>query len=540
MYLRYFKSFSFCAAMFLLTGDAQATTVNWVGGNGTWYLGTGIWSPDYSALNCTGSCGGGDIQAVIDGPGSIVYYNADLTGGFRWRPGTSTGVTVSGGATFNMESDVFEDGAWMLFDGNHFTVTGEGSLFNRYNTPNVSAGTALNGGAMIFGTWRGYTNPLGYDIGLNALDGGEICNKGQTWFGAYGDEELLNATLTIGTKAKFSNYGALENGISLDDSAGVGNEGEFNFIYSTTNTTTPNAHHYQWNFTGNGGEIDLGEQGIRLQVSNGIAWTSTQVTYNNLWDGVASGLSSDDEILAFEGIHSSDTSGLFQFEDFWKVTGVSGSDGYKLEAVGGALPGGSHVGDLNGDSQTDASDFGILAGNFGSVGTPTTTDGDINWTAADANGGDDLVDAADIGVMFGTWTGDHGPAGAGEVTAHYDPATGEIEVDVNGVVNWYVEDVGSAAMTGDAPVGLPQAPGLVTDNDTRIGESAFAPFSYSQNLGNVAATGLANDGSLQVFWNASLGGELQSAAITFVPEPTTLALAGFALCGALATRRRAA
>ena len=40
-----------------------------------------------------------------------------------------------------------------------------------------------------------------------------------------------------------------------------------------------------------------------------------------------------------------------------------------------------------------------------------------------------------------------------------------------GVNNWYVEQLGDSVMTGDAPLGLPSAGGLVTDNDTRIGET---------------------------------------------------------------------
>ena len=128
-------------------------------------------------------------------------------------------------------------------------------------------------------------------------------------------------------------------------------------------------------------------------------------------------------------------------------------------------------------------------------------------------------------------------ASAAGVSAVYDPVTGNIEVTVDSVVNWYVEKVGDAVMTGAAPVGLPGGGGLVTDNDVRIGETAFAPFSYAQDLGPVAQTGLPGDGSLVVFWNASLGGALQSAPVE-VPEPTSLALAGLAICGVVATRRR--
>jgi len=137
------------------------------------------------------------------------------------------------------------------------------------------------------------------------------------------------------------------------------------------------------------------------------------------------------------------------------------------------------------------------------------------------------------------------PASPGTAAFSYNPGTGEICVSVNSVVNWYVEHVGYSSMTGDAPSGLPLAPGLVTDNDTRIGESAFAPFSYDVNLGNVAAAGLFDDGDLLIFWNASLGGELHSETSFYLseencPEPSTIALAGMGLFGLMAGRRRRA
>ena len=548
------KRFSMAVALVAavaMAGAAHATTVTWVGGNGTWYVGTGVWSTTGGGTGSASSEFGRDsgwrstegtssAAAVIDGAGSTVYYNGDVVGDFRWRANSNAeggSVTVSGGATFNMETDVFTDGAWMQFDSERFTVTGAGSLFNRFNTATLSTSEGLNGGAFIFGSWKGYADPSGQNIDVEALDGGEIRNKGQTWFGAYGDEDLLNATLTIGSNAKFSNDGALENGVSNDDSAGAGNEGEFNFIYTAPDTAGPHAHNYKWNFTGDGGVIDLGVEGIRVQVQDGTgAWTSTAVTYEDLWDGVATGLTSDDAILHHDGNNSNNSSAVF--DDYFVVSGGS-LGGSQLESIAGALSGGAAQGDINNDGGTDAADFGILAGNFGTAGPHSTQDGDINWTAASGSGGDELVDAADAGVMFGGWTGDAPPAGAGEATATYNPYTGQIEVSVNGVVNWYVENVGSSIMTGAAPSGLPGGGGLVTDNDTRIGETAFAPFAYDVDLGNVAATGYGGAvDTLKIFWNASLGGALQSAAVVIVPEPTSLALAGLAVCGVLATRRR--
>ena len=148
----------------------------------------------------------------------------------------------------------------------------------------------------------------------------------------------------------------------------------------------------------------------------------------------------------------------------------------------------------------DALDFGVFATNFDS-GIST----DNLWQEGDLNG-DKRIDAADAGEMFSSWTGDHPPAAPGSATAHYDPTTGEIEIDVNGVVNWYIEEVGGAVMTGDAPAGLLPANGLITDNDVRVGQSGFAPMSYlDHSLGNVAASGIPQSGNLRIFWNSSLG-----------------------------------
>ena len=100
-------------------------------------------------------------------------------------------------------------------------------------------------------------------------------------------------------------------------------------------------------------------------------------------------------------------------------------------------------------------------------------------------------------------------------TGTYNSGTGEITVNIDGVVNWYVEHEGFDSMTGAAPMNLPGGGGLVTDNDTRIGETAFAPLTYAFSLGNVAATGIADDGTLKIFWNATLGSVLESAPISF-------------------------
>lgn len=217
--------------------------------------------------------------------------------------------------------------------------------------------------------------------------------------------------------------------------------------------------------------------------------------------------------------------------DFFVDPGFNGLTGTLVSDVDWLIRDvlGTEYGDLDLDfaSKIDAADFGLLAGGFG-TGT-TYASGDIT--------ADDLVDAADIGVMFTNWTGDPGPAGPGTAVAEYDPTTGQIIVSVDGVNNWYVESA-SSSLTGDGPAGLPNNGGLVTDNDTRIGESGFALFSFTDlDLGSVAALGLL-EGDLTINWNAGLGQPLQTVLVSIVPEPTSLALAGLGLCSVLISRRR--
>ena len=103
--------------------------------------------------------------------------------------------------------------------------------------------------------------------------------------------------------------------------------------------------------------------------------------------------------------------------------------------------------------------------------------------------------------------------------------------------------LGGDGMTGpdDVAAVLPNNGGLVTNSATRVGEAGLGNFSFQDlDLGNVAATGLPDDGSLRIFWSSGLGVPAQDIAVTFIPEPTTLALAALGLCGIVATRRRRA
>jgi len=141
------------------------------------------------------------------------------------------------------------------------------------------------------------------------------------------------------------------------------------------------------------------------------------------------------------------------------------------------------------------------------------------------------------GVLMGP-----GPAPDGTAIAEYDPATGEITVSVTNIVNWYVES-SSASLTGpdNATPALPQAGGLVGDNDIRIGELTGSPMTYTDIfLGQVAELGLPL-GDLNIFWNPSLGVGPFSQPVVYlgqpVPEPASLVLASLGLLGMFYFRR---
>jgi len=128
-----------------------------------------------------------------------------------------------------------------------------------------------------------------------------------------------------------------------------------------------------------------------------------------------------------------------------------------------------------------------------------------------------------------------------EVRAEYNPLTGSIQVSVNFVPNWWVEHLGYASMTGDSPLGLPAAGGLLSNSDIRIGESAppVDSMTYDLDLGNVAITGIPDDGTLRVFWNPAWGSAATNFPVAFViPEPTSLALCALGLVSLTANRRR--
>ena len=549
---------------------AQATTVTWVGGNGTWYLGTGVWS------TTSGNVGNGSAKdefgredgwrgngafpnrhAVIDGLDTTVFYDAWHKGDFRWRssePQPQSGITVSGGATFNIESRISVDGKWTQFDSEALTVTGAGSLWHRFNTPAPTGLQGANGGAMVFGSWKGYEDPAGQDVNFNVLDYGEFRNKGQLWFGAYGDEYLLNATMTIGEGAKVSNFGALEKGVSVHNAAGSVVEGEFNFIYSFQNAETTNSsahkHNYKWNFAGHGGKLTVGEHGIRIQeqlaalpgtpVSDGWHWSSansTLVSGKDLWNGVVTPKSSNDQILHSGGFNRS-TAVSSDFDDYFVESGTVGNTTYSLTSISGATAGGSHPGDINGDFKVDGADLLVMFERWTLGNNPgvAVANGDINTAIP----GDDLVDGADFLFLISHWTGDPGPVSSGKAAATYNPATGQLVVSATDINSWYIEWVDGDGMTGPDDVAdvLPNNGGLVSNSYTRIGEAGLGLFSFTDlDLGNVAATGLPDDGSLRIFWSTGLGVPPQSAPI-YTPEPTSLALAVLGLCGVAATSRR--
>ena len=99
-----------------------------------------------------------------------------------------------------------------------------------------------------------------------------------------------------------------------------------------------------------------------------------------------------------------------------------------------------------------------------------------------------------------------GVAPEGTAIGQYDPATGQIIVSGTNINSWRIESIVGDVMTGDDASSLPMFGGLYTDSDTRIGEVSISLISFTNaNLGNVAQTGLPDDGNLRIFWTSGLG-----------------------------------
>jgi hypothetical protein len=130
--------------------------------------------------------------------------------------------------------------------------------------------------------------------------------------------------------------------------------------------------------------------------------------------GKSAGFAPTINVSALDGTNGFRCTGVDSFDDSGRAVAAAGdlnNDGIADLVIGaragdpggrsnagesyvifGRAPAPACAGDINGDGDTNASDFVILAGNFGSVVTPNTG-GDLN--------GDGLVNAADFVILAG-------------------------------------------------------------------------------------------------------------------------------------------
>ena len=126
-----------------------------------------------------------------------------------------------------------------------------------------------------------------------------------------------------------------------------------------------------------------------------------------------------------------------------------------------------------------------------------------------------------------------GPAPIGEAVAYYYPASGEITVSVNTVFTWAIVS-NSHGLTGDPVMNLPAAGGLVTDDDDVVGEVKLGYFSYTDlELGLIAQPYLPT-GDLYILFDDFEGPvEQRDVTYIYIPEPTSLAMAGIGFCAVM-------
>jgi hypothetical protein len=156
----------------------------------------------------------------------------------------------------------------------------------------------------------------------------------------------------------------------------------------------------------------------------------------------------------------------------------------------------------------------------------------------------DIIAALNAGVYL---TGPYaavvagGVEGDGQTSVSYNPTTGEVAVDAPAGTELTSINIDSAGgiFTGEAAMNLGGS--FDNDADNNVFKATFGGSFGSLSFGNVAQTGLSEEfvlGDLTVVGSLSGGGDLGNVDLIYVPEPSSVVLALFAVAGMLATRRR--
>jgi hypothetical protein len=312
------RSASLALALWVLIGTASTlcgqVPVTWDGGNGAWNAAK--WNGGQTATATMGNDRGGDgNHAITIGGGSQVTYDAGSLRDFH--PQIQNGpnsLTIKGGSSLTINSfNTDVDGVWTQFDSDLILDNGT------YRRTWTAGGSTVAGGLNLFGSWRSKQNQK---VNISLTNGGRIENDGQVWFGA--DEEhalglkvLMNINngtvdLTGGTYPESNDSNIVTADLAFfygtDQGDGDGNSA----------SGLPKGETYKVGFEGPG-SVTVDHSGIWVyrEDASGL-WTATQSTYQDLWT---------QGILRSDG--GSGGYGL-DFNNFFTVTGTSGSDNYKV------------------------------------------------------------------------------------------------------------------------------------------------------------------------------------------------------------------
>ncbi len=199
-------------------------------------------------------------------------------------------------------------------------------------------------------------------------------------------------------------------------------------------------------------------------------------------------------------------------------------------------------GDSNADQNVDGQDIFNLIKWFSRPGDPPNR----TWLQCDTAGGllgrgDGIVDGQDITALISNFTGDAGPVEPGSATAQYDPATGEFNVSVDGVMSWSLNSGGQFNGNGlDGALDLLSTGGqMASANQNTVGAGSFSDTLIGSDvaLGQLAEPG-TDPGEFSLVFVSGFGQQPQQGTITVVPEPGTAALLVGALAGLLLLWRR--